>query len=302
MLELKLRRAVFAADRTAMDLQTAYKREKRADTPPHRVFFDWEIIHSCGYKCEYCWFTRAGWEKFTPDSALPSFEAVLRAWERAYELYGCCHINITGGEPSLFPRFFELVARLSQLHFLEIQTNLNFPPEKLIASAGPGRLHIAATFHPAKENADNFISKARQFRQAGFEVYGNFLAHPAQLELVPELRKKFAAAGLPFYVQRYDGPCGGKSYPAAYEESQLAVMEDRAPREQAAVVPRFAPAAPKADCLCRMGQMYAKIQPDGRAYRCRTVAYEKDVRPPFYLGNILMDPAFELSSEALPCG
>ncbi|NLO91327.1 MAG: radical SAM protein [Elusimicrobia bacterium] len=285
-------------------MNPAERREQRLKNPPHKVFFDWEIIHSCSYKCDYCWFTQAGWDKFTPASSLPSLEGALRAWERMHELYGSCHINITGGEPSEFPRFFELLERLARLHTLEVQTNLNFPPEQLIGRVPPERLRLAATFHPAQSSAELFIYRARHLRKAGFDVYCNFLAHPEQLDLLPGLRRQFAEAELPFYVQRYDGQHEGRAYPAAYAEEQLAVIEDREPDFAAKPVASAAPRTPapgKKETLCRMGQMYAKILPDGKAFRCRTVAYEKDVKPPFYLGNIFADEAFALHETPLPC-
>ena len=254
-------------------------RTERELPPPHTVFFDWEIIHSCPYKCEYCWFTRAGWEKFVPDSALPSFEAALAAWRRMHELYGTCHINITGGEPALFPRFFELAAELARLHTLELQTSLCFDPEELIRRVPPMRVRIAATFHPSKEKAEMFIAKAAKLRHAGFDLYCNFLGHPSQLEQEAELRVKFSEADLPFYTQPYAPPPSGASAKA-----------------EKPITP-----APPEQKLCRMGQMYGKILPDGRAFRCRTVAYEKDVEAPFYLGNFFASD-FALHKEPLPCG
>lgn len=45
--------------------------------------------------------------------------------------------------------------------------------------------------------------------------------------------------------------------------------------------------------LCRMGQMYAKILPNGNVYRCC-------VRDAIFLGNIL-DRNFKLLDEPQPC-
>ncbi|HOX23128.1 MAG TPA: radical SAM protein, partial [Elusimicrobiales bacterium] len=186
------------------------------------------------------------------------------------------------------------------LHTLELQTSLCFAPDELITRVPPARLRLAATFHPSKETAENFITKVEKLRNAGFDIYCNFLAHPDQLQQLERLRAQFSAKNLPLYAQAYQGPHSGGNYPSGYSETELALIENRPPGKGKTAPAAAQQTAAPAQRLCRMGQMYAKILPDGRAWRCRTVAYEKNASTPFYLGNFF-NAQFSLLPEALPC-
>lgn len=54
--------------------------------------------------------------------------------------------------------------------------------------------------------------------------------------------------------------------------------------------------------LCRMGQKYCKIRPNGEVYRCCAwLAGNTDLEKPIYLGNFFKDDNFRLLEEAAPC-
>jgi MoaA/NifB/PqqE/SkfB family radical SAM enzyme len=303
--------------------------EKIRRTPPHRVFFNWDIIHKCNYRCDYCPFTVRGWEKYDPPEVIPPLEMLIRAWERMHSLYGSCHIMISGGEPSIYKHFARLLAAMSKWHTLEIITNLSFEPESLIGLVPPAGIRFASSFHPRFTTARDFLARARKLTAAGIEVFTNFVAYPPDLEYAAGLKTTFKQEGIPFYILPFIGTYKGRILPKDYSrEERLAYDGVLKENDSAANISRdllnwrtgsnapvFVPGRdapvksgaagtprPERDVVCRMGQMYAKIYPSGKTQRC--CGFVGDILSEGHhadLGNIFRDPAFKLHSGPVRC-
>lgn len=292
--------------------------------PPNRVYFNWDIIHQCNYNCTYCHFTVRGWHNYQSASVIPDMHALTDAWDRIRQIYGCCHIAISGGEPTIHNRFFDLLERLSSMHTLEIVTNLSFEPDLLIGRVPPRKLRIASSFHPEFASIDSFILKAKKLKNSGIEIFTNFVAYPPQLPKIAELKKIFRDEGIPFFIMPFVGTYENRTYPRDYgireqrlyqealcgsdgelSRDILAWRTGKIPRPSSPAAEPDASATARPDSsrdpVCRMGQMYAKICPDGRTVRCCAfVSGKLSPLDPASIGNIF-EKDFRLHKDAQPC-
>ena len=89
--------------------------------PPFRVFWNWELTHVCNYKCSYC----PTWHDGIKVPRYLSVSEWREVWDRMFDLYYSGVVRFTGGEPSGYPYFTEIVAAIAQKHTIDITTNLS---------------------------------------------------------------------------------------------------------------------------------------------------------------------------------
>lgn len=268
----------------------------RSETKPHHVFFGWDITYQCNYDCSYCSLGRSQEKKSKQVTAFLSPEEWSVVWRRIYEAYGSCEIHISGGEPFAYPGFMRIVSNLIEMHTFECSTNLSWDVEEFIQNVPPERARVGTSFHPEFEKYLKFFSKALALKNAGFEVWINCVAHPSFLSAVKEYKTIADRNDICFYILPFNGRFGDKEYPRDYSETETNFLNQLA--EKSIVTKKSVDWAlgggkVRKQKLCRMGQMYAKIFPDGNAVRCCA----KERHP---LGNII-DGTFRLLEEPLVC-
>ena len=302
------------------------------NSPPHRVFFNWDVVYRCNYQCTYCNYTVRGWNTIPGFEVLPTHDEMVRGWQRMRELYGCCHVMMSGGEPSILPNFYELMKEMSALHTLELISNLSFDAEKLLSVVGPDKLRVAGSLHIDHVTPEKFLGKILRLKKAGVEAFVNFVAYPGYLPRMKAVHEMFLKEEIPFYIHPFSGKYKDKLYPRDYipEEIELyreAVevggrtdhnrqwlnfkqenLPDRvATKEGFETVsqPQQLKEAPHEPIICKMGFSYAKILPDGMTLRCCSKNYcfgsPEKVSKPDLLGNIFKDPDLRLHAEPQSC-
>lgn len=273
---------------------------KKQDIPAN-VFFTWDIHYFCNYYCTYCFL------HFEPETAniQASYldpEEWIKIWEVIYKKYGHCQISITGGEPFIYPQFIDLIANLQDWHTFEFSTNLSWDIEQFIKKIRPDRVRVNSSFHQEFVEVDIFLKKLLQLRENNYQVSVTVVAYPPFLEDISVYKSKFEEKGFNLTIFPYRGPYENKKYPEGYSDKEKALLkqlgssiETEANKDLYAVwVENKQERKPEA--VCRMGQLYAKIVPDGRTYRC-CAAVHKDWG---CLGNIV-DSTFSLKSEPAMC-
>lgn len=276
----------------------------RTKIPPYYVFITWDIHYGCNYDCTYCNTPKSYqpldmWTfRDRKKVAYPGVKKWVDIWKDIRARYGSCEIHITGGEPFVYPDFIELMKELANIHTLEIITNLALNVDDIINNVTPDRLRIGTTFHPEFADLNEFLEKHKKLRAHGFETWSNYVLYPPILEKVPQYKVRFDELHIPFNMQPYLGFYKDKEYPMNYTEEELSFLKKCYKDDD--IVNRktieWKTSQPKRDMKnynCRMGQMYAKIYPNGDAYRCCANKVAK-------IGN-LIEGTFELENEALPC-
>lgn len=269
--------------------------------PPYKIFWNWEITHHCTYKCSYCYFWKLDKKyKQTP------VKKWIKVWDDIFQNYGCCHIRFSGGEPSIYPGFFDLAAALSKKHTIDITTNLNFDIQTLAKRLNPEAMMISPSFHPEFDKIDDFLDRIFGLRKQGFLISGiAYVAYPPHLLKLKDTMKSTEARGVEFKIIPFNGEFEGRMYPRSYAEKERDLLRDAALSSRSKdlnikwvdwhVKRADSDEAAKKNTahLCRMGQMYAKIFPDGRVTRCCSPKSE-------FLGNIL-DEGFRILDESRIC-
>ncbi len=75
-----------------------------------QIFFSWDLLYTCNYRCPYCWFN-GKWTELAKQNRIFSTEQLIKQWENIYDKYGSVHIEIIGGEPFLYPNFSALIRK-----------------------------------------------------------------------------------------------------------------------------------------------------------------------------------------------
>ncbi len=262
-------------------------------TPPYRVFFTWEIAYECNYRCTYCHAPKP-WNPQTRKTRYPGIKKWIEIWEKVYENYGECEMVISGGEPFIYPNFMELMISLSKLHIVEFCTNLFFDMRPIVDDMNPERVRVGTSYHPEFSELEVFIKKINFLKDNGFETWVNFVPWPPFLPQLEDIKNTLQQNGIKIILQPFIGQYEGKQYPQGYtneEKKLLGIFKDEANIKT--VDFKTTNESNKKGKLCRMGQNYAFIHPDGEVERC---CKDHSLK----LGNI-MDGTFKLLEEPMPC-
>lgn len=310
------------------------KIQNRANIPPNRCFFTWDIHYACNFKCSYCFFCNS-WEEEKKKNRYPGLEKWKQIWDDIYKKYGGGHVHISGGEPFCYPDIMEITKHLIKNFTVEFDTNLSWDVDKFMKEIGPERVKFAASFHPQFAKFEEHLIKIKKLKDAGYDFGINYVAHPTQLEKMPYYKQKIGELHVSFDVMPFRGQYQGKEYPVSYTEEEKRLIESVDKNTASRMLEAYAPKKKEeqnnnADNeqkenkleqkeevnkvqtdpndstahyaktnkhyhkLCRMGQMYTKILPNGDAYRCCLQ------KPEGLLGN-LIDGTFKFYEEPKIC-
>lgn len=275
------------------------RRIHRATPPPERGAISWNMNTSCNYRCSYCTQRflddRGRWAKDLP-KFLAAFAQLPGEWE----------IKLSGGEPFVHPGFLDAVAELAQLGFtVSVVTNLSASRDRLLRffDAVGNRLGVlSGSLHLEYVDADDrpgkpdtlaaFIERCVLARDLAASIPGasvcvTCVATRQNLELLPRLRERFAAAGVTFKVQpeKQDREVIGYT---AHERAQLVALGGH--NLTGAIAPDFGGQP------CWAGARYFIVDDRGEAYRCYPARRYRVER----LGNLL-DGSFRLAPMPSPC-
>lgn len=275
----------------------AHEPAQPASNLHYDVEADWNLLYTCNFRCNYCFFPpQILGSKLQihsdPDGWARAFESTQRTWL----------LHITGGEPTIYPRFPELCARLSERHFLSINSNLSHSSiEGLIDLVDPGRIHfINAALHVEERlkrgGFDLFMAWVKRLRQAGFSVMASLVMTPERIVDFPEFEEIFASHGLALHPKVLRGQHAGRAFPESYSRGDRVMLHQFIARAAAFAAFEFQPMGEAATIdlfteaslvdgrkdytgqLCASGSRFVRIEPEGSVFRCGTTEL---------LGNLL---------------
>lgn len=262
----------------------------KPEKPKKGIYFTWDIHYKCNFRCPYCWFYK-GWAEGSKRNIYLSPEEWMKHWSKIYDRYGEIHIEITGGEPFIYPNFIKLVKLLSSIHTVKITTNMSGDIETFVKEIDPRRVNLDLNFHPSFADIETCIKKALLLKEGGFKAGVCYLAYPPQMKQMGISKKRFEEKGINFALAAFWGEYQGKRYPASYTQEEKDFIRpflgdiDR-------IIYHLKGESPKGR-LCNAGYKYAVVQADGNVVRCGQIA-EK------FIGNIIKED-FQLFKTPLPC-
>jgi MoaA/NifB/PqqE/SkfB family radical SAM enzyme len=254
------------------------------------MYFTWDIHYKCNFRCPYCWFFN-NWAQQTKRNLYLNPDEWMAHWKRISERYGEIKIEITGGEPFIYPDFIELIKRISSIHLVKVTTNLSGDIERFAKEVNPGRVDMDLNFHILFIDLDTVIKKASILKNAGFKAGICYLAYPPQMHKIKYLSKIFQDEGINFALAAFWGEYNGKKYPAAYTEEEKEMMQPFL-GDISRIAYHLNAQSPQGK-LCNAGYRYAIVQADGNIVRCGPLSHKS-------IGSIL-DENFRLLENPLPC-
>ena len=260
---------------------------------------DWQLLNTCNYRCAYCFF---------PPHTLGERLVVHgepEVWWQAFDRTGVTWLlNITGGEPTIYPRFAELCQLLTARHYLSFNSNLTHKSVVEFAKrVDPARINfINAGLHAEERRLRNglkkFLDHAACLKEHNFPLFISIVATPEVLSRVDEIIALTEPIGLTPIPKLLRGPYNGKIYPKGYSASERVTFIQFAARARKSYKPMLQslPERPTSDVfgdenyldgtpvftgrMCSAGLKFVRLQADGKIYRC-------EVKQSNYLGNIL---------------
>jgi sulfatase maturation enzyme AslB (radical SAM superfamily) len=259
------------------------------------IIFDWITNYECNYRCPYCWFHNQ-WEDLKNFDRYISQDRIVKFWKDIYQKYGSVQINISGGEPFLYSNFVNLLFGLLELHRVEIMSNLSLDVCCLLNKFDSLPLNIVPSFHPLFADFIKFKEQAIVLKEKGFVRKISYLAWPPQIPKLNHYRDEFTKLGFHFFARPFFGIFNSKKYPDMYtdEEKEIILGSVMPTGDSPASVE---PIVTKGK-LCRAGEKYALVQPDGRIYRCG--ATKPSQHQELIMGDVSAEN-FSLYDKPKPC-
>lgn len=271
---------------------------------------DWTLLHTCNYRCEYCFF---------PDLLLGQkmqVYATPEEWQAAFEATGRTWlIHMTGGEPTAYSDFTELCARLSSQHYLSLNSNLSLISIKRFSERiEPGRVNfINAAVHPLEREQRKgwsiFLNNVEALLSRGFPLMLSVVATPEALAQFEDIERLLSPTGMVPIPKILQGFYRGRNFPSQYTPTERHIFRTRAVAARKAYGPLLAQATeqPSISLLeddqvlnglpvfdghsCAAGQRFVSVTPTGEVFRCG---------PETHLGSLLKR-TLRLSPEPRPC-
>ena len=224
-----------------------------------KVRFTWNIAYDCNYRCSYCFFY-GKWEEYKKRNIYLSPDKWMEYWKNIYDKYGPIYINITGGEPFIYPGFIELIKKLSDISYhINISSNGSGELAKFVEEIDSAKVSLSLSFHPEFENLEGFIQKLILIRKRGLDGCVNFVAYPPFLKDITYYKDRLSYINEYLKVIPFFGSYEGRKYPEAYtcEERKSIGIDDN-----------WFKKVRKKGSSCLAGSKTALIFPDGKVSRC----------------------------------
>lgn len=252
--------------------------------------FIWYITFKCNYRCPYCiiktkskYYLRSEFSK----------EIGSKEWLKIFRKVPPSVVRITGGEPTLYSEFVELVNRFPKKHILCITTNLS--NIETISKIKRRFIFVSASYHPYMSSIEEFIENSIKIKNKFFSFTAECVAFPPILKDIIKMKEIFTKNNIKLNVDPYIDP----TYKYTKEEmkllNKLNVKDSSRTRSIGFDFETFGKKK-----ICDAGRRYFVVVPNGDVYICNAGFYYvtspvhkkfRAKKDEFYLGN-LFDKSF----------
>ena len=252
----------------------------------------------CPFRCPYCDYNIKFEKDYYICNAFQGWKIQKiereyddETWLEALRPYEPYRLDITGGEPSIYPYLGKLLKKLPKGCKWAVTTNaMNIKPffeAKLEANIG-----FTASYHPYApkpySNLGWFRDQLMQLRSIGYFIQVTIVAYPYNLsklrDYVSFFEQDFAVNVMPFFSRLWDWTEHPELLRKLMEFKQYWHGNQKLKFE------------PDHYDKCRAGYNYAMLTPNGDVYRC----YSGFVQDKYYMGNIIKG-TFRFHKKPQPC-
>lgn len=156
----------------------------------------WHMTMRCDFRCPYC-FCMSAWAD--PGDEFSDIDRIVEGFDL---LDRTCYINMTGGEPFIFPDFIELCKRLTERHYIGINTNLSSPlVHRFAQEIDPSRVLLINGSVNLRERQkrnlmDDYIEKVHLLASKGIFVTPTYVAYPSEVKDLDSVYEFFKSIGI----------------------------------------------------------------------------------------------------------
>lgn len=190
---------------------------KKVILPERYNYIEAYLTLRCNLGCVYCINERSG------KAARKREELSARQWAEGLNRieFGDNPLTLGGGEPTLYPEFFELLDRLRPDIAIDLLTNLEFDIDAFIAKTSPGRFNrcklpaykaIRVSYHVERMDASELLAKVITLQQAGFSIGIFGLNHPSNIEQNMKMAEMACDNRIFFFVKDFLGMSDGRLF------------------------------------------------------------------------------------------
>jgi hypothetical protein len=220
---------------------------KKIQIPDSYNYVSAFLTFACSFKCSYCINKYNGLYKYKQMKVKDWITGLNRIQARKD-----LPITLTGGEPTLYKRFYDLVDGIDDTIPVDLLTNGDFDMQEFMLSIPSCRLKrkakyasIRFSFHPGYSDPFRLMSDVRWLGTRGYSV--GIWAVDTGDSIIGKMKKMAKDFGIDFRVKEYlDSTHGNYRYPLAVDGKRK-------------------------KCLCKPSELL--IAPDGRLFRCHYDLY-----------------------------
>lgn len=237
------------------------------------------LSFACQLRCPYCINHHGG---DLVKKRRMSGSDWIRAINRLSLAPGDLPVTLQGGEPTVHPDFYAIVAGIDPKINLDLLTNFMFNEDEFSRNISPVRFKrdapyssIRVSWHVGQNDSRTLLHRVVKMQKRGYSIGIWAVDHPDQHDSIRKSQLEAWEMGIDFRLKEFLGPHNGKEYgtfryPDAVNSHNL----------------RF--------CECRTTELL--IGPDGSIYRCHSDLYA--ARLP--VGHVLQ-PTNPLVGKWIPC-
>lgn len=188
------------------------------------AWIQWNLTSRCNFDCEYCFG-----HSYEPNQkpAAIKIDDLLETLSKSKKNF---RIGFTGGEPFLIPNFIDAAKRLTEEHYISLNSHFTSSKvqEFLTVIDKEKVLFIHASLHfdelINKNLFERFVSNFTAASEAGFNIYAEAVAYPAVLKKLKYYSQMMKNSNIQFKFAPFFGNINGKSYPESYSENEKSLF------------------------------------------------------------------------------
>jgi len=174
------------------------------------------LTFACKFNCSYC-INKSG--ELNPRTHMSTLDWIRGLNRLDIPKDRMVPITISGGEPSCFQDWLEVIANTRSRLYVDLLTNLDFDIDEFMDKINPEWLQrdvpyasIRVSYHPEYSNVYSLLPKIGKLQKAGYSIGLFMVDHPAYKKQVEHVRDQSSLMGIDFRTKTFLGKYEGKLY------------------------------------------------------------------------------------------
>jgi MoaA/NifB/PqqE/SkfB family radical SAM enzyme len=183
----------------------------------------WNLNKFCNFNCDYCFSPKEFRENIIYNGKEDKLDTIVEFFDKTGFTW---LINMSGGEPFLYPNFIDLCKKLTNKHYISINTNLsNNQINHFCKKINPEKVEfINCSFHYLERKKrgliKEFIDRVNLLKRNDFNIYVTQVMWPPIIDQFDEIIELFKKENINVLPEFFRGNYNKKVYPNSYVKSE----------------------------------------------------------------------------------